>query len=67
MNDIEALQSRLAFQEQALIELDEALRSQQQQIIQLERVVERLQHELRAMGTASPLGRAEDEPPPPHY
>ncbi len=67
MNDIEDLQTRVAFQEQALIELDEALRSQQQQLLHLEQTVLRLQAELRSVASSSSLMRPEDEPPPPHY
>jgi SlyX protein len=67
MSEIDDLQTRLAFHEQTILELDEALRSQQHQIMQLERTMQRLQSELRAMASSTAVGRPEDEPPPPHY
>ncbi len=67
MSELDELQTRVAFQEQTLLELDDALRSQQQQIMNLEKLVVRLQNELRALAATAPAMSAQDEPPPPHY
>lgn len=61
------LQTRQAFQEQALLELDNALRAQQQQIMTLERTVKILREEMLAQGGAGATHSVQDEPPPPHY
>ena len=62
----DSLEMKLAFQEDLIQKLDDALVSQQQQILTLQRQVQLLGNELRALDTRS-LGDATPEPPPPHY
>ena len=62
----DSLEMKLAFQEDIIQKLDDALVSQQQQILTLQRQVQLLGNELRALDTRS-LGDAAPEPPPPHY
>lgn len=64
LNRLEDLESKLAFQEDTLHRLNEALVAQQARIDQLEAVVRSLAGRLEA----SLEGGAEmPEPPPPHY
>ena len=60
------LETRLAFQEHTLHELNEAVTRQQQQIEALVREIETFKDRLRA-AAPSPVGPPEDEKPPPHY
>ncbi|MEM9256213.1 MAG: SlyX family protein [Pseudomonadota bacterium] len=63
------LQSRLAFQEQTVQQLDEALSAQQQELLQLRRQVELLHERMKEQASAleqtggSDLSRER----PPHY
>ncbi|MEW7974869.1 MAG: SlyX family protein [Candidatus Thiodiazotropha endolucinida] len=67
MNDrIIDLESRMAFQEQAIHTLSETLIEQQRTIDSLNRTVETLRQRLQALDP-SPLQPGENEPPPPHY
>ncbi|MEW8024428.1 MAG: SlyX family protein [Candidatus Thiodiazotropha sp.] len=67
MNDrIIDLESRMAFQEQAIHTLSETLIEQQRTIDSLNRAVEALGQRLQALDP-SPLQPGETEPPPPHY
>lgn len=60
------LESQLAFQEHTIATLNEAVTRQQQQIDLLEDKVRHLSAQLRQV--AESLSRkADDEPPPPHY
>lgn len=61
------LQTKLAFQEQTILELDEALRAQQLQIINLEKMVQRLRDDLISLQHSPDSLAPEQEPPPPHY
>jgi len=61
------LQTKLAFQEQTILELDEALRAQQLQIIGLEKMIQRLRDDLVSMQHSPDSLAPEQEPPPPHY
>ncbi len=61
------LQSKLAFQEQALNELNNALVSQQQQIDRLHMQIKSYEDRLSDVEDAAPLtGQGQDEKPP-HY
>ncbi|AWL10604.1 Protein SlyX like protein [Saliniradius amylolyticus] len=64
--DIEALQTQLAFQEDTIDQLNQALASQQRQIEALEfklgHVVDRLKQV-----KVSNIAREDEETPPPHY
>ena len=65
------LEMRLAFQEQALLELSDALAAARSEeagnALRLHRALEELR-QLRSAMAASPVtGDAASEPPPPHY
>jgi len=65
------LETRLAFQEQALLELSDALAAARSEeagnALRLHRALEELR-QLRSAMAASPVtGDAASEPPPPHY
>ena len=75
MTDLEQrlvdLETRLAFQEQALLELSDALAAARSEeagnALLLHRALEELR-QLRSAMAASPVtGDAASEPPPPHY
>jgi|AntAceMinimDraft_1070359.scaffolds.fasta_scaffold65716_2 SlyX protein len=59
------LEMKLAFQEEVIHKLDEALISQQQQITTLQRQVKLLGNEVRTLDAQT--GSQQPEPPPPHY
>ena len=61
------LQTKLAFQEQTILELDEALRAQQLQIINMEKMLQRLRDDLISLQHSPDSLAPEQEPPPPHY
>ena len=65
-DEIEILQTRLAYQESAMQELSDELARQQQQVMELMKDVEQLRREVRAVMPTSIVSPA-DEPPPPHY
>lgn len=60
------LQTRLAFQDDAILELNTTVASQQSQIDDLIKIVKNLRDQIRAL-TPSQMGEISDEPPPPHY
>ena len=60
------LETRLAFQEHTLQELNSVVTRQQQEILQLTREIEALKAQIRALAPALVAGRGE-ETPPPHY
>lgn len=60
------LETRLAFQDDTLHQLNDALLVQQRTVEQLRRELAALTDRLRGFDP-SPVGRREDEPPPPHY
>ena len=75
MTDLEQrlvdLETRLAFQEQALLDLSDALAAARSEeasnALRLHRALEELR-QLRSAMAASPVtGDAASEPPPPHY
>ncbi|EMR12301.1 hypothetical protein MPL1_11003 [Methylophaga lonarensis MPL] len=63
--DIIELQTRLAFQDTVIEELNLALISQQQQIDKLELRIEKILLQMEAM--QQPQANPGLEPPPPHY
>lgn len=65
-NRLIELESRLAFQEHTLQELNGVVARQQQEILRLTRELEALRGQLRDLATLPVAGRV-DEPPPPHY
>ena len=68
MGDIAALEAQIAFVEDTVQALDEALASQQQHILRLERQIDRLQQQLKDHGARLDEVAADaSEPPPPHY
>ena len=65
-NKIINLESKLAFQDEAINELNEVITDQQQQLNQLREEIRLLN--LRIVSVAESSGTSEEkEPPPPHY
>ena len=60
------LQTRLAFQDDTLDQLNRTLASQQRQIDQLQQQVEALRNQGKSL-TPSNVASPEEETPPPHY
>ncbi len=60
------LQSRLAFQEQTIQELNEVITDQQQQLDQLREELRILEQRIVSLAETQPVS-SEKEPPPPHY
>ena len=60
------IESKLAHQEQLLIELNEVLTEQQARVMQLEQLSTSLIERIRAIGEGGPEGAPTDERPP-HY
>jgi SlyX protein len=60
------IETKIAHQEHTVLELNDALASQQLQIANLELQVKTLADRIRAIADAAP-GGAEDDAPPPHY
>ena len=75
MTDLEhrlvELETRLAFQEQALLDLSDALAAardgESRNALLLHRALEELRHLRSAMAASPVTGDAASEPPPPHY
>ncbi|MBD3633413.1 MAG: SlyX family protein [Methylophaga sp.] len=65
-DDIVDLQTRLAFQDGLLEQLNEVVTSQQQQIDRLESQIAALKSQMDSMHQTQ-LMQQSDEPPPPHY
>ena len=63
---IDELQSKLAFQDHTIESLNNALASQQAQITDLEQLVKVAVDKLKSL-QASQLADASEESPPPHY
>jgi SlyX protein len=63
---LEALQTELAFQGDALHALDRAYAEQQQALLELKKQVSLLAARVRALDERVPASDGE-EPPPPHY
>lgn len=60
------LESRLAFQEHTLQDLNDIVAAQQQEISILRQALQELDRRLRAV-TPQPVASAAEETPPPHY
>lgn len=65
-DDIVDLQTRLAFQDGLLEELNDVVTSQQKQIDRLENLIAGLKAQIEHIQHTQ-LMRQGDEPPPPHY
>ncbi len=63
---INEVETRLAFQETTLQELNEALTSQQQQLTQLHALLEKLRERIAELAS-NMQADSSVEPPPPHY
>ena len=61
---LEALETQVAFQEHVIQQLDDAMGSQQQQLMDMQRQLELLMAQIKQM---EKLGPEEPEAPPPHY
>lgn len=64
---IEELETRLTFQEQALIELSDALADARVEIARHEAALRRVVEELKSARGSGVSADPADEPPPPHY
>ena len=64
---LEALQTELAFQGDALHALDRAYAEQQQALLEMKKQIRLLAARVRALDERAPGGDDGDEPPPPHY
>ena len=68
MSDTAQLEAQLAFLEDAVQTLDQALSRQQREILKLERTVELLRERLGEQGARlDAVADGSPEPPPPHY
>ena len=68
MSDTAQLEAQLAFLEDAVQTLDQALSQQQREILKLERTVELLRERLWEQGTRlDAVADGSPDPPPPHY
>jgi SlyX protein len=65
-DDIVDLQTRLAFQDGLLDELNEVVTNQQKQIDRLEMLIAGLKAQIESLHQTQMM-RQGDEPPPPHY
>ena len=65
-NKIIDLESKLAFQDQTINELNEVITDQQQQLDQLREEIRLLNIRIASVAEASNVSN-EKEPPPPHY
>lgn len=64
---IEELETRLTFQEQALLELSDALAEARSDIARHEAALLRVVEELKSARGSGVSADPADEPPPPHY
>ena len=67
LSRIEELETRLAFQEQALIELSDALADARNEIARHDAALRRVVEELKSARGSGVSADPADEPPPPHY
>jgi SlyX protein len=65
-NRLIELETRIAFQEHTVQELNTVVARQQQDLLQLQREIEVLRARLQALADSPVAGRSE-ETPPPHY
>ena len=64
---LEALETKVAFLEDTVANLDVALASQQRVILALQDQVKLLYEQMKEQGIRADRAGQEDEPPPPHY
>ena len=64
---LEALETKVAFLEDTVANLDVALASQQRVILALQDQVKLLYEQMKEQGIRADGAGQEDEPPPPHY
>lgn len=62
----ESLETKIAFQEDLIQKLDDALSDQQQQILDLRVQLQHVSSQVKEMESFAP-DSSEPEPPPPHY
>jgi len=60
------LESRIAFQEDAIDKLSDVIARQEQEILRLEKMVQYLNQQVKTMAE-NPTRLPQDEAPPPHY
>jgi len=65
-NSVEALESRNAFQDDVIDQLNQELAVHQSEIAELKAQIKLLATRIKSSGSAQ-VGKLEDEPPPPHY
>ncbi|MDM7862251.1 SlyX family protein [Alteromonas sp. ASW11-36] len=63
---IDELQSKLAFQEHTIDSLNEALSTQQEQMIDMERKLKFVIDKIKTLQQSN-IASADEETPPPHY
>jgi len=63
---IAELESRVAFQEDALDKLSDVIARQDMELVQLKELVVELHKQIKQLDLSSPMASG-DEPPPPHY
>lgn len=63
---LEDLESRLAFQEDALEKMSDVMAQQSLEIDRLTRMVKHLNQQLKSIGSDN-INAPEDDAPPPHY
>lgn len=64
---ITELESRVAFQEETLDQLNDAVSKQELEIERLTRIVKIINQQLKSLRLDDPINAPYDEPPPPHY
>ena len=64
LNLLQSLETRIAFQEDLLQKLDDALSGQQHQLLEMQRHIELLTQQIKVLMQEIP---DTPEPPPPHY
>ena len=65
-NDIEELQTKLAFQDDIIEKLNQALVEQQHQILELQYQMKHVVDKVKSMSVSNMAGE-DEETPPPHY
>jgi SlyX protein len=64
---LETLETQLAFQDDIIQKLDDALASQQKQLLDMQRQIELLMDQIKLMEKIGPDTPEGPEAPPPHY
>ena len=67
VNKIEALETRNAFQDDVIEQLNQEISVHQQEIAELKYQIQLLANRIKDAGSSQPSMKPEDEPPPPHY